>query len=312
MAETIESEQVQVRFTTQQKQYAITESAIFVPANFKRYGLSGIVNHLLGNEKPIPFDFLINGELLRSSLAQYLMANNVSSENVIDIEYVESMLPPTPISAFQHDDWISSVKGQHSSQLFLTGSYDSMVRLWNMSGECVATLDGHADAVKSVAFGAATENEAVVFSSSLDQTVMAWEYSLVDSSYRVLYQCRGHKGSVEAVAVDQSKTQFATASADSTVKVWATIDPSEEESIDYLDTKNKKRRKTSNTENHKIKTFCQTLNGHVGPVTSVTFDNKDSNVVYTGGWDHSIRSWDVEQQINVTTKVCSSQLNECG
>jgi hypothetical protein len=42
-------EQVQVRFTTQQQKYAITESAIFVPANFKRYGLSGIVNHLLGN-----------------------------------------------------------------------------------------------------------------------------------------------------------------------------------------------------------------------------------------------------------------------
>lgn len=39
-------------------------------------------------------------------------------------------------------------------RLFLTGSYDSMVRLWNMSGECVATLEGHADAVKSVAFGA--------------------------------------------------------------------------------------------------------------------------------------------------------------
>jgi hypothetical protein len=89
-----------------------------------------------------------------------------------------------------------------SRRLFLTGSYDSMVRLWNMSGECVATLDGHADAVKSVAFGAATgmdmknslvscisliisntltclENEAVVFSSSLDQTVMAWEVSTI-------------------------------------------------------------------------------------------------------------------------------------
>lgn len=44
-------EQVQVRFTTQQQQYAITESAIFVPADFKRYGLSGIINHLLGNGK---------------------------------------------------------------------------------------------------------------------------------------------------------------------------------------------------------------------------------------------------------------------
>ncbi|CAO3657977.1 unnamed protein product [Umbelopsis ramanniana] len=304
MADTTESEQVQVQFTTQQQQYAITESAIFVPANFKRYGLSGIVNHLLGNDKPIPFDFLINGELLRTSLSQYLVSNNVSSENVISIEYVESMLPPTPVSAFQHDDWISSVKGQQSSQLFLTGSYDSMVRLWNMSGECVATLEGHADAVKSVAFGATTGNEAVVYSASLDQTVMAWEYSLVDSSYRVLYQCKGHKGSVEAVAVDQSKKKFATASADSTVKVWDVKDPSEEESIAVLDPKNKKRRKTDSTENHKAKTFCQTLNGHVGPVTSVIFDNKDSNIVYTGGWDHSIRSWDVEQQVNVTTKNC--------
>jgi ribosome biogenesis protein len=151
------------------------------------------------------------------------------------------------------------------------------------------------------------------------------QYSLVDSSYRILYQCKGHKGSVEAVAVDQSKKMFATASADSTVKVWAVKDPSEEESVEFLDTKNKKRRKTDSTVSHKVKvrlvkcmtqhhngssdrnlhlqTFCQTLNGHVGPVTSVIFDNKDSNIVYTGGWDHSIRSWDVEQQVNVTTKV---------
>jgi ribosome biogenesis protein YTM1 len=51
MSTETELEQVQVRFTTQQQEYAITESAIFVPANFKRYGLSGIVNHLLGNGK---------------------------------------------------------------------------------------------------------------------------------------------------------------------------------------------------------------------------------------------------------------------
>jgi ribosome biogenesis protein YTM1 len=47
-----------------------------------------------------------------------------------------------------------------------------------------------------------------------------------------------------------------------------------------------------------------TLEGHVGGVNSVVFDKKDSNVVYTGGWDHSIRSWDVEQQVNTTTKIC--------
>lgn len=58
---------------------------------------------------------------------------------------------------------------------------------------------------------------------------------------------------MEAVAVDQSKSQFATASADSTVKVWATRDPSEEESMEYLDAKNKKRRKTNGSEANKIK-----------------------------------------------------------
>lgn len=46
-----------------------------------------------------------------------------------------------------------------------------------------------------------------------------------------------------------------------------------------------------------------TLTGHVGAVNAVDFDTADTNTVYSGGWDHSIRSWDVEQQVNVTTKV---------
>lgn len=61
------------------------------------------------------------------------------------------MLPPTPLTAYQHDDWISSVKGHNG--LFATGSYDNMVRLWNSTGECIGTFMGHTDSVKSVAFG---------------------------------------------------------------------------------------------------------------------------------------------------------------
>lgn len=55
------------------------------------------------------------------------------------------------------------------------------------------------------------------------------------------------------MAVDSTNTQFATASADSTLRVWATRDPSEEASIEYLDTKNKKRRKTAGQDSHSIK-----------------------------------------------------------
>lgn len=32
--------------------------------------------------------------------------------------------------------------------------------------------------------------------------MLAWEYSLENSSYRLMYECKGHKGPVESVAVD--------------------------------------------------------------------------------------------------------------
>lgn len=63
----------------------------------------------------------------------------------------------------------------------------------------------------------------------------------------------------------------------------------------------KKKKKTVNSR--KIKTKSLELEGHVGAVNAVTFNTTNSNIVYTGGWDHSIRSWDVEQQVNLVTKV---------
>lgn len=94
-----EQEQVQVRFVTKQQRYAVRDAAILVPANFKRYGLSEIINNLLGLgkfitrlvcrlppshpscliDKPIPFEFLIDGEILRSSIADYLTAQQLST-----------------------------------------------------------------------------------------------------------------------------------------------------------------------------------------------------------------------------------------
>lgn len=106
-----------------------------------------ILDNLL--EKQRPFDFLIDGEFLRSSLAEYLEEKNMSTENVLTIEYVESMLPPTPLSSYEHDDWVSAVQAHHLGG-FLTGSYDNHVRLWNKQAECTQILTGHNGAVKAV------------------------------------------------------------------------------------------------------------------------------------------------------------------
>ncbi|KAG2218102.1 hypothetical protein INT45_000025 [Circinella minor] len=214
------------------------------------------------------------------------------------------MLPPTSLSAYQHDDWISSVKEQNG--LFLTGSYDNMVRLWNKSGECVATFSGHSDSVKSVAFGSSNDSEAVVFSGSLDHSLLAWSYSLENGEQRELFECKGHKGPIESIAVDNKKELIGSASADSTIKIWSTNEPEEDEEQETTTSiaGKSKRRKTEKKSDRKIKTSLSTLEGHVGAVNAISFDDNDSSIVYTGGWDHSIRSWNIEQQVNLVTKNC--------
>ncbi|KAI9313705.1 WD40-repeat-containing domain protein [Dichotomocladium elegans] len=297
----VEQEQVQVRFVSRQPKYAVSDAAMMVPSSFKRYGLSEIVNNLLGHERPIPFDFFLDGQILKTSIAEYLSENRLSTENLLTIEYVESMLPPTPVAAYQHDDWISSVKGA-ANGLFLTGSYDNMVRLWNSTGDCVATLKGHTNAVKCVTFGSLDAEKTTLFSGSLDHSVLAWSYSNTDESYECLFECKGHKGPVESIAVSSNGESLASASSDGTVKIWSTSVPEEDES-EHAEGHMQKHRKITKSD-RKIKKKALTLEGHVGAVNAVTFDKTDSNVVYTGGWDHSIRSWDVEQQVNLVTKNC--------
>lgn len=65
--------------------------------------------------KQVDFDFLINGEFLRLSLGEHLEEKGVSTETVVDIEYVEKFPSPKPVGSVLHDDWISTVRG-HSGR----------------------------------------------------------------------------------------------------------------------------------------------------------------------------------------------------
>lgn len=58
---------------------------------------------------PIPFDFLVNASLLRSSLGAYCAATNTSEEITLEIEYLPSTLPPQLESTIPSEDWVSDV-----------------------------------------------------------------------------------------------------------------------------------------------------------------------------------------------------------
>ena len=58
---------------------------------------------------PIPFDFLINSSLLRSSLGEYCASSGTSEEVTLEIEYLPSTLPPQLESTLPSEDWVSDV-----------------------------------------------------------------------------------------------------------------------------------------------------------------------------------------------------------
>ncbi|KAJ2666476.1 ribosome biogenesis protein ytm1 [Coemansia sp. RSA 1199] len=296
--------QVQIRLVAKQKKYEVPDAPLVVPQQLQRYGLSEIVNHLLGLEAPVPFDFLVDGQFLRESIASYLKEHSLSAENVLTLEYVESMLPPTEIASYSHDDWISSI-AVASSDRFVVGSFDGIVRVWNAQSECVSEMRGHESAVKCVAAASldpVKKSKVEILSGSQDRTAIAWGSK--GGQRKPLYAARGHTDSVEAVAVNPANTHFVTASADSTIRFWSLAVPKESEDAELEAQDATPMVKKRKGVNIMTKAAIGTLSGHVGAVTSVCFDADRESNVYSGGWDHSVRTWDVAAGVNVATSLC--------
>lgn len=48
---------------------------------------------------------------------------------------------------------------------------------------------------------------ATIFSAGLDHALLGWEYSIEEGSDRLMFECKGHKGPIESIAVD-AKNKF--------------------------------------------------------------------------------------------------------
>lgn len=77
-----------VLFTTQTP-YAIPSQKFMIPLDWKRYQLSQLINKALSLTKPIPFDFLVRGAILRTNLGECRAEHGISevrikSESSID------------------------------------------------------------------------------------------------------------------------------------------------------------------------------------------------------------------------------------
>ncbi|KAF8561991.1 hypothetical protein P879_11070, partial [Paragonimus westermani] len=174
-----------------------------------------------------------------------------------------------------HDCYQETVCGAGAGRLMLTGSFDHTVCLWDVrTGDRTHHLIGHAAEVAAAAF---SYDASLVATASMDKTVrfirlfrmtkQVWD----TRTGRQLHLLGGHLDEVLDVTFDASGRRLASASADSTARVWDVNTSGANQSIRAL--------------SH--------LTGHEGEVSKVCFNSRGT-LVLTASADKTARLWDAE------------------
>lgn len=159
------------------------------------------------------------------------------------------------VIALPHQEGVPIVVFSDDGKYVATGSYDSVVRVWNSeSGSLIKELKGHEQIVFKLAF---SPDGSMLASASADDNVILW--NLETEEHHVL---NGHMGDVWGLSFSPDNALLLTGGEDHLIHIW--------------NVKNQKR--------------VNTLTAHNGAVLSIEFSN-DGKLMATGGDDYSVKLW---------------------
>ncbi|KZT08219.1 WD40 repeat-like protein [Laetiporus sulphureus 93-53] len=316
MASTSSEPSHPVLFTTETP-YPLPSQKFMIPASWKRYQLSQLVNKALSLSKPIPFDFLVRGEILRGSLGEWCAEKGIGEEETLEIEYFESVMPPQKTSSLPHEDWVSAVSCQLPGH-FLTASYDGFLRVFDYSQKLLHASAAHQAPITSLCVVPAPSSSPsastqLLITGSHDLTAHLTQLSIPDSGpdeevhTRTLASLHLHTAAVSSVSSSASGSHVLTSSWDTLIGVWDTSIPTiDEVPLDESDRK-KRRKVDDDAQRPRRKAPLTVLKSHTARVSKAVFDHGAGEKAYSCGFDSTVRTWDVENGVCAHTITASSK-----
>lgn len=258
--------QVSVKLFTKYERYRIGTAAISLPSRFARYELSRLVNEALELEKPIPFDFIIGGKLLRVSLSEYMSSHNISLETTIDLEYVPIIGKPNESSSDELPDWVSSIATCESG--YVAGCYDGTIHIYDSKDKLVEHKQIHKKPIKCIDFKN-VGSIPFITSVSLDNSLHVMK--LEKETVKEFAVCTGHDSHVLSCAINSKNGLVISGAWNGSVLIWDT------------------KKMDNEKENEPVHALSESLEG----ISTVKWWGENP---VTGGWDHVIRVWDLETE----------------
>lgn len=283
------SEQVQILLKKKDSKYSISPTNLSLPLSISWTELNKTLLALLKQSNQIPdnteFDFLINEQLFTTSLQDFITANAISTEQHIEIEYIDRRPPPSQPHIVPHPDWISSLT--LAGNQVLTGSYDGHIRRWNLDTySLVSEFSCHEEPVT----GVMTITNDLVATVSSDESMCIWQGLLSEKPKRRLL--RGFHSQPITCLTGNGKS-LCTASWDRTLNIWPMDSVLGDTDIDML-------------QAHTISPAC-TLEGHSDVIASCVW-GRDTSKVVSCSWDHNVIFWDVATQQDIRVMSSSKAL----
>lgn len=166
-----------------------------------------------------------------------------------------------------HRDSIYSVAPSYDGSTVVSSSADKTIRQWSLvTAECTRIIDTK----KSLPFAIALSPDAKRIAAGLhhDATVRLWSssYSNGNGNDDYIWVGKGHKDWIQCVRFSHDSKLLASASKDTTVRVWEVADSGK---------------------------CLWVLEGHTLGVTSIAFArNPTLRLIATSAPDHTVRLWD--------------------